>query len=133
MIGSGEGIVTRVSARSFDDTLGALEQVLADRRVKVFARIDHSDEAARVGLTMRPTRLLIIGNPLSGTPVMVSSPTAALDLPIRLLVAANASGQISISYDAVEYLEARHGFGRDLGRNPRRRRRHCYGSHRPAD
>jgi uncharacterized protein (DUF302 family) len=117
MMSSGHGIVTRVSAHSFDDTLAILERALTARRVRIFARIDHSGEAAQVGLAMLPTQLLIVGNPLTGTPIMVSAPTAALDLPIRLLVAADAAGRTSVSYDAVEYLEARHGFGHDLGRS----------------
>jgi non-heme chloroperoxidase len=117
MMNFGYGIFTRQSARSFEDTLSALERTLAARRVRVFARIDHSGEAARVGLAMLPTQLFIIGNPLTGTPIMVSAPSAALDLPIRLLVAADATGHTSVSYDTVEYLEARHGFSRDLGRN----------------
>jgi uncharacterized protein (DUF302 family) len=117
MMSSGHGIVTRASAHSFEDTLAVLEFSLTARRVKIFARIDHSGEAAQVGLAMLPTQLLIVGNPLAGTPIMVSAPTAALDLPIRLLVAADGAGQTSVSYDAVEYLEARHGFGHDLGRN----------------
>jgi uncharacterized protein (DUF302 family) len=112
---AGNGIVTRASSHAFEDTLAILERALADRGVTIFARIDHSGEAARVGLAMRPTQLLIVGNPLGGTPAMVSAPTTALDLPIRLLVAADAAGETSVSYDAVEYLEARHGFAHALG------------------
>lgn len=114
---SGHGIVTRASAHSFEETLAILERALTARRVKIFARIDHSGEAARAGLAMLPTQVLIVGNPLGGTPIMVAAPTAALDLPIKLLVAADAAGHTSVSYDAVEYLEARHGFGHELGRN----------------
>ena len=117
MMSSVHGMVTRASAHSFAETMNLLERALTARQVKVFARIDHSGEAAQVGLAMLPTQLLIVGSPLAGTPIMVSAPTAALDLPIRLLVAADAAGQTSVSYDAVEYLEARHGFGHDLGRN----------------
>jgi uncharacterized protein (DUF302 family) len=117
MMSSGHGIVTRATERSFEDTLAALERTFTAHRVKIFARIDHSGEAARVGLAMLPTHVLIVGNPLSGTPIMVSAPTAALDLPLRLLVATDTAGQTTVSYDAVEYLEARHGFGHDLGRN----------------
>ncbi len=117
MMSSVHGMVTRASTHSFAETMNLLERALTARQVKVFARIDHSGEAAQVGLAMLPTQLLIVGSPLAGTPIMVSAPTAALDLPIRLLVAADAAGQTSVSYDAVEYLEARHGFGRNLGRN----------------
>jgi len=111
------GIATRASAHSFEETLAILERALTARRVKIFARIDHSGEAARVGLAMLPTQVLIVGNPLGGTPIMVSAPTAALDLPIKLLVAADAAGHTSVSHDTVEYLEARHGFSHELGRN----------------
>jgi uncharacterized protein (DUF302 family) len=111
------GVVTHASPYSFDETLTIVEQTLAARRIKIFARIDHSGEAARVGMSMRPTQLLIVGNPATGTPIMTAAPTAALDLPIRLLVAVDAAGQTLVSFDAAEYLEARHGFGSDLGQH----------------
>jgi uncharacterized protein (DUF302 family) len=111
----GNGIMTRPSAYSFADTVAVVERVLTDRRVTIFARIDHSGEAARVGLRLPPTRLLIVGNPVAGTPIMIAAPTAALDLPIRILVTADAAGKTSVSYDTVEYLEARHGFDHVLG------------------
>jgi uncharacterized protein (DUF302 family) len=80
------------------------------------ARIDHSEDAAKVGLKMAPTELLI-GNPKAGTPVMIASPTTALDLPLKALVWQDADGKVWLSYNSPEYLRQRHNIPDDLLKN----------------
>ncbi len=111
---SDAGIVTRESTHSVNETIQKLEEILRARGVKLFALIDHSGEAEKVGLSMLPTRLLIFGNPKAGTPLMVASPGAALDLPLKILVAEDSEGRVWISYNSPAYLQARHGLRQDL-------------------
>jgi len=80
------------------------------RRIKLFALVDHSGEAEQVGLHMNPTKLLIFGNPKAGTPIMVATPTAAIDLPLKIVVSADNAGVVWIYYNSSEYLHRRHGF-----------------------
>ncbi len=81
----GEGLVHLASRHSVDETMQRLESLLNEKGVTVFARVDHGGEAAKVGLTMRPTKLLIFGNPKGGTPLMQAAPTIAIDLPLKAL------------------------------------------------
>jgi uncharacterized protein (DUF302 family) len=104
------GLAHHPSHHTVAETLARLEGLLGARGIKVFARIDHSGEAARAGLEMKPTELLIFGNPAGGTPLMLAAPSAAIDLPLKLLVWEDAAGQVWITYDTPEYLQARHGF-----------------------
>jgi uncharacterized protein (DUF302 family) len=76
--------------------------------------VDHSGEAEQVGLHMNPTKLLIFGNPKAGTPIMVATPTAAIDLPLKILVSADNAGVVWIYYNSSEYLHQRHGFPETL-------------------
>ncbi len=76
--------------------------------------VDHSGEAAKVGLKMPNTKLLIFGNPKGGTPLMLASPSAAIDLPLKILVAEDGQGKVSVSYNSSEYLAERHGLPQDL-------------------
>jgi uncharacterized protein (DUF302 family) len=108
------GIVTRTSRHSVDETVQKLEGILQAKGVKLFAVIDHSGEAASVGLSMRPTKLLIFGNPKAGTPLMLASPTAAIDLPLKILVWEDGEGQVSISYNSAAYLQHRHAIPAEL-------------------
>ncbi|HEV3511764.1 MAG TPA: DUF302 domain-containing protein [Candidatus Sulfotelmatobacter sp.] len=85
--------------------------------MKVFAVIDHSGEAERVGLKMRPTKVVIFGSPKGGTPLMVAAPSLAIDLPLRALVAEDAGGRVSVLYNSPEYLQERHGVPADLIKN----------------
>ena len=114
---SDSGIVTMPGKHSVDQTVGTLEETLRTKGVKLFAVIDHSGEAERAGLTMRPTKLLIFGNPKAGTPLMVASPTIAIDLPLKILVWEDGDGRVQISYNSPAYLQARHGLPEDLMRN----------------
>ena len=103
------GIVTRQSRHSVDQTVERLETLLRAKGVTLFAVVDHSGEAAKVGMRMRPTRLLIFGNPKAGTPLMLAAPSVAIDLPLKILVWEDAQGKVWLSYNSPAYLQQRHG------------------------
>lgn len=103
-----EGIVSKLSAYSFTDTIMRIEQALTSKGLTLFAVIDHSGEAERVGLSMQPARLLIFGSPQAGTPLMVASPLLALDLPLKALVWQDAQGRVWVSYISPAWLAQRH-------------------------
>jgi uncharacterized protein (DUF302 family) len=105
---SDNGIVSRPSNHSVDQTLQKLQEVLRVKGVKVFAIIDHSGEAEKVGLQMRPTKVVIFGNPTAGTPVMLAAPTLAIDLPLKIMIWEDGDGKVQISYNSPAYLQARH-------------------------
>jgi uncharacterized protein (DUF302 family) len=111
------GLVQVASPHSVDETLQRLTSILAERGVRVFAMIDHSGEAEKVGMKMRPTKLLIFGNPKGGTPLMIAAPTLAIDLPLKALVWEDSSGKVWVSYNSPEYLRDRHGVPEDLIKN----------------
>jgi uncharacterized protein (DUF302 family) len=85
--------------------------------VTLFAEIDHSGEAAKVGLKMPDTKLLIFGNPKAGTPLMLAAPSTAIDLPLKILVREDGQGRVWVSYSSPDYLQERHGFQRELLQN----------------
>jgi uncharacterized protein (DUF302 family) len=97
--------------------LARLEEILKDKGITVFALIDHSGEAEKAGLKMRPTQLLVFGSPKSGTPLMVAAPRLAIDLPLKALAWQDEKGQVWLSYNAPEYLQQRHGFPEALVKN----------------
>jgi uncharacterized protein (DUF302 family) len=99
------------------ETLRRLESLLQARGIAIFARIDHSGEAEKAGLKMRPTQLLIFGSPKQGTPLMVASPTLAIDLPLKALAWEDASGKVWLSYNTPEYLKQRHNIPDELLKN----------------
>ncbi len=111
------GIESLPSKYPVDKTLDRLESILKEKGVAIFAIVDHSGEAAKVGLEMRPTKLVIFGNPKGGTPLMISTPTVAIDLPLKALIWEDSDGNIWISYNSPEYLEQRHHFPPDLIKN----------------
>jgi len=111
------GIVNKPSKRSVEQTVEALTNILKSKGVAVFALIDHSGEAEKVGLQMRPTKLLIFGNPKAGTPLMLASPSSAIDLPLKLLVWEDRQGKVWVSYNSPEYLRERHGLPQELMQN----------------
>jgi uncharacterized protein (DUF302 family)/uncharacterized membrane protein YidH (DUF202 family) len=108
------GILRNASNHSVDETVTRLQAILQAKGVKLFTTVDHSGEAATAGLKMPPTKLLIFGNPKAGTPLMLASPSAALDLPLKILVAEDAAGKVWISYNAPAYLQARHNLPPEL-------------------
>jgi uncharacterized protein (DUF302 family) len=109
-----EGIETVVSNHSVDETVARLQKLLEEKGVKLFALVDHSGEAAAAGLTMLPTKLLIFGSPKAGTPIMVATPSAALDLPLKILVAQAETGNTLVFWNDPAWLEQRHGFPKNL-------------------
>jgi uncharacterized protein (DUF302 family) len=111
------GIITLRGSHSVDQTVAKLEAALQAKNVKLFALVDHSGEAAKAGLTMPPTKLLIFGNPKGGTPLMLASPSAAIDLPLKILVAEDRQGQVWISYNSPAYLQKRHKLPEELLQN----------------
>ena len=115
------GIVDRPSNHSVDETVERLKGILHANGVTLFAVIDHSGEAEKAGLKMLPTKLLIFGNPQSGTPLMLAAPRSAIDLPLKILVwedaREGASGKVWISYNSPAYLEKRHGLPPELMSN----------------
>jgi uncharacterized protein (DUF302 family) len=112
-----EGIETIPSTRSVDATVEELERLLTEKGVKVFAVVDHAGEARAAGLAMPPTKLVLFGSPKAGTPIMLATPSAALDLPLKILVAEDAGGGVVVSYNSAAFLRARHGFPEELVRN----------------
>jgi uncharacterized protein (DUF302 family) len=112
-----EGIVQIPSRHSVDETVEKLKTVLKSKGVTLFALVDHSGEAEKVGLKMPPTKLVIFGNPKGGTPLMLAAPSAAIDLPLKILVAEDPQGKVWISYNSPEYLKERHGFPDNLAPN----------------
>ena len=109
-----EGIVKIPSHHSVDETVDKLKTILKSKGVTLFALVDHSGEAEKVGLKMPPTKLLIFGNPKGGTPLMLAAPSAAIDLPLKILVAEDAQGKVWISYNSPDYLKERHGLPDNL-------------------
>jgi uncharacterized protein (DUF302 family) len=114
---SKNGVVSVPSAGSFEDTIGRLEATLTSKGLTIFARIDFSGDAARSGLTMRPTRLVLFGNPKAGTPLMIASPSLAIDLPLKVLVSQDPDGKVWLSYNSPDFLKERHAVPDDLMKN----------------
>jgi uncharacterized protein (DUF302 family) len=106
-------IITKTSPRSVDDTVARLTELIAARGMKLFAVVDHSGEARRAGLELRDTMVVLFGSPAAGTPVMVASPLAALDLPLKVLVW-DDEGQTNISYTDPTALAARYDLDPEL-------------------
>ena len=111
------GLLHVASPHSVPETLNRLESVLQSHGLTVFARVNHSGEAQKVGLTMRPTQLLIFGSPKAGTPLMVARPSIAIDLPLKALAWEDADGKVWLSYNSPQYLKERHGLPQDLLKN----------------
>jgi uncharacterized protein (DUF302 family) len=104
-----EGFVSKASRYSVPETVDHLVTVLQSKGMTVFARIDHAAEAEKVGQKLRPTQLLIFGNPKGGTPLMVAAPTVAIDLPFKALAWEDADGKVWLGFNAPGYLKGRHG------------------------
>jgi uncharacterized protein (DUF302 family) len=111
------GLTQVASPYSVDETVRRLESIFSERGLQLFALVDHSGEAAKVGMKMPPTKLLIFGSPKGGTPVMLAVPTIAIDLPLKALVAEDDNGKVSVSYNSPEYLQQRHGLPDELVKN----------------
>jgi uncharacterized protein (DUF302 family) len=105
---TGDGIISKPSKYSVPETLDRVDALLRAKGIKIFVRVDHSEEAERAGLKMPPTQLLIFGNPKGGTPVMLAAPTAAIDLPLKALAWQDGDGKVWLSYNDPEYLKKRY-------------------------
>lgn len=114
---SGEGIVDIPSHHPVHETVERLRGILQSKGVTLFALVDHSGEAEKVGMKMRPTKLLIFGNPKAGTPVMLAAPSIAIDLPLKILVWEDEAGKVWISYNSADYLRSRHNVPGELMQN----------------
>jgi len=111
------GIVTKLSNHSVDETVEKLKAILQAKGVTLFALVDHSGEAAKAGLKMPATKLLIFGNPKGGTPVMLAAPTSAIDLPLKILIWEDAAQKVWLSYNSSAYLQQRHRIPQELLQN----------------
>jgi uncharacterized protein (DUF302 family)/uncharacterized membrane protein YidH (DUF202 family) len=112
--GTHKGIIDKPSNHPVDQTVETLKTLLQSKGVTLFAVVDHSGEAAKVGMNLRPTKLLIFGSPKAGTPLMLAAPSTAIDLPLKILVWEDPRGKTWISYNSPQYLHERHGFPPEL-------------------
>jgi len=111
------GLVQVASRYSVDETVQRLTRAFTEKGMQIFAVIDHSGEAAKVGLKMPATKVVIFGSPKGRTPLMLAAPSLAIDLPLKALIAADANGKTSVTYNDPEYLKDRHGVPADLIKN----------------
>ena len=111
------GLIHVSSSHSVVETAKRLEASLLAHGITIFCRVDHSGEAEKAGLHMPPTQLLIFGSPKGGTPLMLASPTMAIDLPLKALIWQDAGGKVWLSYNSPEYLQQRHSFPPELIKN----------------
>ena len=111
------GIVDKPANHSVDETVEKLKGILQSKGVALFAMVDHSGEAAKVGMKMPPTKLLIFGSPKAGTPLMLASPSVAIDLPLKILIWEDAQGKAWLSYNSPAYLQERHSIPAELMQN----------------
>jgi uncharacterized protein (DUF302 family) len=111
------GFVSIPSHHSVDEILARLTALLDTNGVKLFAVLDHSGEAARAGLSMPSTKVVVFGNPQAGTPLMLAAPSIAIDLPLKLLIAEDPGVGVTVSYNSPAYLRERHQLPADLVAN----------------
>lgn len=111
---SANGIVSIASNHSVEQTLEKVKMLLQSKGITLFALIDHSGEAQKIGMKMPPTKLLIFGSPKAGTPLMLAAPTAAIDLPLKLLIWEDARGKAWVSFNSTEFLQNRHALPQEL-------------------
>jgi uncharacterized protein (DUF302 family) len=114
---SDNGLIHLSSPHTVVETLEGLETIVQAKGLTILARIDHSGDAAKAGLQMQPTKLLIFGNAKSGTPLMIASPSVAIDLPLKALVWQDDAGKVWLSYNTPDYLRERHAIPEDLLQN----------------
>ena len=116
-LAAGKGIIDKPSNHSVDQTVEKLKNILQAKGVTLFALVDHSGEAEKVGMKMPPTKLLIFGSPKAGTPLMLATPSIAIDLPLKILVREDGQGKVWVSYNSSDYLKERHGLPQELLQN----------------
>jgi uncharacterized protein (DUF302 family) len=111
------GLIHLSSPHTVMETLERLETIVQAKGLTILARIDHSGDAAKAGLQMQPTKLLIFGNAESGTPLMIASPSVAIDMPLKALVWQDDEGKVWLSYNSPDYLKERHAIPENLLQN----------------
>ena len=117
MLSRGKGIIDTPSNHSVDQTVERLKKILEAKGVTLFALVDHSGEAEKAEMRMPPTKLLIFGSPKAGTPIMLATPSVAIDLPLKILIWEDSEGKVWVSYNSTEYLQERHGISQGLLQN----------------
>jgi uncharacterized protein (DUF302 family) len=108
------GIINKLSNHSVDESVEKLKGILQAKGVTLFALVDHSGEAEKAGMKMRPTKLLIFGSPRAGTPLMLAAPSSAIDLPLKILIWEDDQAKVWVSYNSPAYLLQRHGVPPEL-------------------
>ena len=108
------GLIDVPSNHSVDETVERLKGILQAKGITLFALVDHGGEAAKVGMKMPPSKLLIFGNPKAGTPLMLAAPRIAIDLPLKILIWEDAQGKVWVTYNSPVYLQERHGLPAEL-------------------
>ncbi len=116
-LATNKGIIDKPSNHSVEQTVEKLKSILQSKGITLFALVDHSGEAEKVGMKMRPTKLLIFGSPKAGTPLMLAAPSSAIDLPLKILIWEDGQGKVWTSYNSPDYLMERHGLSKDLLQN----------------
>lgn len=111
------GLLQVASRYPVDETVQRLTKAFTEKGMQIFAVIDHSGEAAKVGLKMPVTKVVMFGSPKGGTPLMLAAPTLAIDLPLKALVAEHTDGKASVTYNDPDYLKDRHGVPAELIKN----------------
>ena len=111
------GMTHLSSPYTFAETIKRLESLLQAQGLTIFCRIDHSGAAEKAGFKMHPTQVIVFGSPKGGTPLMIASPTAAIDLPLKALIWEDGGGKVWVSYNTPEYLKQRHGIPDELLKN----------------
>jgi uncharacterized protein (DUF302 family) len=114
---SANGLIEFPSSYGVDESVSRLQAAFEQHGLKVFAVIDHSGEASQAGLAMPNTKVVLFGSPKAGTPLMVASPTLAIDLPLKVLLAEDETGHTTASMNDPEYLQQRHGIPPGLIKN----------------
>ena len=108
------GIKTCLSRHPFEETVDRLQTLLVEKSITLFALVDHAGEARTAGLKMPPTKLLIFGNPIAGTPLMLAAPSLALDLPLKILIAQQPNGTVQLSWNDPAWLSQRHNLPKEM-------------------
>ena len=112
-----KGIINKLSNHSVEQTVERLKNILQSKGVTLFALVDHSGEAEKVGMSMLPTKLLIFGSPKAGTSLMLAVPSIAIDLPLKILIWEDSKGKVWVSYNSLDYIKERHGLPQELLQN----------------
>jgi uncharacterized protein (DUF302 family) len=107
-----EGLISLKNSHDVKATMDRLEKLVKEKGLTIFARVDHAAGAAKIGKRLRPTELLIFGNPQGGTPFMECQQTVGIDLPLKALIWEDASGQVWLAYNDLQFLAERHGVAR---------------------